>query len=280
MTNAAARAETANAASTIGAMEGRTRRTVRELVDLRGRRALVAGGAGHIGRACVETLRELGAAVVVADRVASADDNGAIPLTVDLADEAATRGAVAAAVERLGGLDILVHCAALVGDADLPGWNVPLERQSAEAWEAALRINLTSAFVLTQEARDSLAASGHGSVIVFGSIYGLVGPDFSLYDETGMANPAAYAASKGGLLQLVRHLATAFAPDVRVNAISPGGVERGQPDSFRERYRARTPLGRMATEEDLKGALAYLASDLSAYVTGQNLVVDGGWTAW
>ncbi len=112
------------------------------------------------------------------------------------------------------------------------------------------------------------------------SIYGMVGPDFSLYAGTSMGNPAAYAASKGGLLQLTRYLATALAPRVRVNAITPGGIVRGQPPAFIERYVAKTPLGRMATEEDFKGAIAYLASDLSRYVTGQNLVVDGGWTAW
>ncbi len=95
-----------------------------------------------------------------------------------------------------------------------------------------------------------------------------------------MGNPAGYAASKGGLIQLTRWLATVLAPDVRVNAITPGGIWRDQPETFREQYVARTPLGRMGTEGDLKGAAAYLASNLSAYVTGQNLIVDGGWTAW
>jgi NAD(P)-dependent dehydrogenase (short-subunit alcohol dehydrogenase family) len=108
----------------------------------------------------------------------------------------------------------------------------------------------------------------------------MVGPDLSLYEETNLGNPAAYAATKGGLLQLTRWLATVLAPDVRVNAISPGGVWRNQPEDFLKRYVAKTPLRRMATEEDLKGAVAYLASDLSAYVTGHNLVVDGGWTTW
>ncbi len=95
-----------------------------------------------------------------------------------------------------------------------------------------------------------------------------------------MAQPAGYGASKGGVLQLTRYLATTLAPRVRVNAISPGGVWRQQPDAFHQRYISRTPLGRMAAEEDLKGAVAYLASDLSSYVTGHNLAVDGGWTAW
>jgi NAD(P)-dependent dehydrogenase (short-subunit alcohol dehydrogenase family) len=101
-----------------------------------------------------------------------------------------------------------------------------------------------------------------------------------LYEGTDIQNPAGYSAAKGGLLQLTRYLATVLAPDIRINAISPGGVWRDQPEAFHQRYVARTPMGRMATEEDLKGAVAYLASDLSAYVTGQNLSVDGGWTAW
>jgi NAD(P)-dependent dehydrogenase (short-subunit alcohol dehydrogenase family) len=141
-------------------------------------------------------------------------------------------------------------------------------------------IGLTAPFLLAQACAEALAASGHGSVINLGSIYGIVGPDMRMYEGTSMGNPAAYAASKGGLLQLTRWLATVMAPQIRVNAISPGGVWRNQPDKFHRAYLSRTPLGRMATEEDIKGAVAFLASDLSAYVTGQNLVVDGGWTAW
>jgi NAD(P)-dependent dehydrogenase (short-subunit alcohol dehydrogenase family) len=113
-----------------------------------------------------------------------------------------------------------------------------------------------------------------------GSIYGMVGPKWDLYEGTSMGNPAAYGASKGGLLQLTRYLATTMAPSVRVNMITPGGIFREQPQAFVHRYEAGVPLGRMASEEDLKGAVAYLASDLSAYMTGQNLVVDGGWTVW
>ena len=194
--------------------------------------------------------------------------------------EKETRKAVRQAIRELGGLTILVHCAALVGANSAPGWSVPLSRQSIETWDAALRINLTSAFVMVQESREALAASGHGSVILFSSIYGIVGPNPELYKRTSMVSPAAYGASKGGLLQLTRHLAAELAPRVRVNAISPGGVRRQQPRMFHERYIRRTPLGRMAKEEDLKGAAAFLASDLSEYVTGHNLVVDGGWSIW
>lgn len=253
-----------------------TRRSLRELGDIRGRRALVAGGSGHVGRAVVEALSEAGADVLVLD----VDGGDERTIACDLREEAAVVHAVREAVGRLGGLDVVVHCAALVGSDDRPGWAVPLAEQSVEAWDEALRVNVTSAFVLVREARDALAASGRGSVILFGSIYGCVGPDPSLYDGTAVANPVAYGVSKGGVGQLMRYLATTLAPAVRVNAISPGGIARGQAEGFTKRYEARTPLGRMATEEDVKGAVAFLASDLSAYVTGHDLVVDGGWTAW
>jgi NAD(P)-dependent dehydrogenase (short-subunit alcohol dehydrogenase family) len=266
-------------------------RSIQELADLSGRRALVCGGAGHLGSAACEALVELGAGVCIADLDGAHADARARELTArgpgrvvgfacDFADEASTRELVHRATDELGGLDVIVHAAALVGTSKLAGWTVPFAEQGVEAWERAFRVNVTSAFVVVQEARDPLAASGHGSVILFGSIYGLVGPDPALYEGTAMTNPAGYGASKGAVLQLVRTLATTLAPRVRVNAITPGGVARSQPETFQERYRARTPLARMATEEDIKGAVAFLASDLSAYVTGHDLVVDGGWTAW
>jgi NAD(P)-dependent dehydrogenase (short-subunit alcohol dehydrogenase family) len=266
-------------------------RTVNQLLRLKGRAALVTGGAGHIGLAVGETLAELGATIAVLDldetacrerveTLSKVRGNCAVSVPCDLTDELATREAVRKAISELGGLDIIVQCAAYVGTTPADGWAVPFEQQTVSAWEAAMRVNLTSAFTVVQEAKEALAISGRGSVILFSSIYGIVGPDMDLYADTTMSNPAGYVASKGGLLQLMRYLATVLAPQVRVNAVSPGGVWRDQPDAFQQRYVSRTPLGRMTTEEDLKGAIAYLASDLSAYVTGHNLVVDGGWTAW
>jgi NAD(P)-dependent dehydrogenase (short-subunit alcohol dehydrogenase family) len=143
-----------------------------------------------------------------------------------------------------------------------------------------VRVNLTAAFLLVKAAREHLGRSGHGVVINVASIYGHVGPNMGLYADTPMGNPAAYGATKGGLLQLTRYLATVLAPKIRVNAISPGGIERGQERSFVRRYESLTPLARMGTEEDLKGIMAFLASDASAYVTGQSFPIDGGWTAW
>jgi len=266
-------------------------RSLKELMALDGRVAVITGGAGHIGLAMGETLAELGANVVVLDVAEEPCEQAAsrlhadygvatIPLVVDLADEAAVRSVPKAVLDQFGRLDILVHSAGWVGTTERPGWAVPFDQQSVAAWDAAMRVNLTSAFILVQETWQALGESTHGSVIMVSSIYARVGPDMRLYEGTSMANPAAYGVSKAGLLQLTRYLATVLAPRVRVNAISPGGVWRGQPEAFHERYRQRTPLGRMAMEEDLKGAVAYFASDLSAYVTGQELMVDGGWTAW
>lgn len=266
-------------------------RSIRDLADLSGRKVLLTGGTGHIGKAVARALVELGASVAIVDvdeatcrefasQLTAQRPACAVACPCDLSSEVAVRATVHHATEAMNGLGILIHCAAFVGTTNVTGWAVAFEQQTVAAWDQALRVNLTAAFTLVQEAAPALAASGHGSVILFSSIYGMVGPDMSLYAGTAMANPLAYGASKGGLLQLMRYLATTLGPKVRVNAISPGGVLRGQPESFVKRYEERTPLRRMAHEEDVIGAVAYLASDLSAYVTGHNLVVDGGWTAW
>jgi NAD(P)-dependent dehydrogenase (short-subunit alcohol dehydrogenase family) len=261
-----------------------------DMMSLKGRAALITGGAGHIGREIGRALAEQGAVVALMDlhedscqaaaREVEACGADALAIACDLADESALREAADSALDRLGRLDILVNCAAFVGTSQLEGWAVPFARQSSATWRAALEVNLTAPFVLTQACEQALQASGSGSVINLGSIYGMLGPDLSLYEDTTMGNPAAYAASKGGLLQLTRWLATVMAPKVRVNCITLGGVWRNQPEPFVERYTARTPLGRMASEQDVLGSVMYLAGDLSSYVTGQNLVVDGGFSAW
>ncbi len=266
-------------------------RSLAELGSLRGRVALVTGGAGHLGSALCHALAEQGASIAIADvagdaaaalaqAVAAEWGVEAASFPVDLADESALRMLPRVVSERFSRLDVLVNCAALVGTSDLTGWVGPFEKQSSAAWRRALEINLTVPFVLTQACAELLREHSRGSVINIGSIYGIVGPDMRLYEGTPLGNPAAYAASKGGLVQLTRWLATVLAPKVRVNSVSLGGIERGQPKTFVERYEARVPMRRMATEEDIKGAVAYLAGDASAYVSGQNLIVDGGWTAW
>ena len=265
-------------------------RSVPALFDLAGRSALVTGGAGHLGQAIGSALAECGARVALLDRHDPSVAASGLPsvkggehaaLTVDLAVEDQVRAAPAAVADALGGLDIIVHAAAFVGTDAHIGWTTPVELQSLSKWRDALEVNLTAPFALTQSALSHLRESGHGSVIHIGSIYGALGPDWSLYDADDVpGTPAAYAASKGGLMQMTRWLATSLAPDIRVNAIVPGGIERDTAPRFKAAYEKRTPLARMATEEDIKGAAAFLASDAASYVTGQSVVVDGCWSAW
>lgn len=266
-------------------------RTISELMSLSGRTALITGGAGHIGAAIAEALAEAGATIALVDRQRGDlercaerihDATGATVATfeAELADETSVRSLPARVAGECGGIDVLVNCAAFVGTTKLDGWAVPFEQQQSAAWRAAFEVNVTAAFELVQEALPWLKRSGKGSVINVASLYGVMGPDWRLYEGTSMSNPAAYGASKGALIQLTNWLSTTVAPHVRVNAMSPGGVWRNQPAAFVERYTQRTPLARMATEEDFKGVALFLASDLSSYVTGQNIVVDGGWCAW
>jgi NAD(P)-dependent dehydrogenase (short-subunit alcohol dehydrogenase family) len=259
-----------------------------DLFDLTGRVAVITGGAGHVGRTMARALADRGAQVALVDRAQDSLERAAAETpqarlatyACNLQDEDERSELADRIRAELGRADVLVNNAAFVGDSRLTGWVVPFAEQTIDTWRQALEVNLTAPFHLAQLFHPMLAASGHGSIINIGSIYGMLGPDMALYEGTSMGNPAAYAASKGGLVQLTRWLATTLAPDVRVNCITPGGVERGQPEAFAARYVARTPLRRMARESDFAGAAVFLASDASAYVTGQNLVVDGGWSAW
>ncbi len=261
---------------------------VERLFSLEGRNALVTGGAGPLGRVLAETLASQGANVTVSDRdeaacaevserLAAEYGTRCVPLAADLLQS----GGVADLVARLDGpLSILVNNAAFTGTAGIPGYAVPFEEQTDEAFALASTLNLQAPFALARELAPRLRESGDGSIINVSSIYGLVAPNMGLYEGTVMGNPAAYGATKGGIVQLTRYLATVLSPEIRVNAFAPGGIARGQAEEFTERYEKLTPLGRMATEDDFRGVLAWLASDASRYVTGQTIAVDGGWTVW
>jgi len=265
--------------------------TIQELMNLKGRRALITGAAGGLGSVMAHTLAELGADLILVDRPGV--DFG--PLAASLKtlwgvkvwhyycdleknDERLELLELIENEHKL--LNVLINNAAFVGATDLKGWATSFEEQTIETWRRALEVNLTAPFHLSQGLTPLLKRSTGASIINIGSIYGEYGPDWELYENTTMANPAAYGASKGGLNQLTRWLATTLAPDIRVNAISPGGIFRNQPDIFVKRYESRTPLRRMANEDDFRGATAYLASDMSSYVSGQVLSVDGGWGSW
>lgn len=258
------------------------------LFDLSGRTVVVTGGAGPLGLVLSQALADQGARIAIVDHAQESVSDALtklragvehVGIVADLLhpDAPAT---VAAAVEALGACDVLVNNAAFTGTSGVPGYAVPFEQQTDEAFDLATRLNLTVPFSLTRRLAPLMRAHGRGSVINVSSIYGLVGPNMGLYDGTRMGNPAGYAATKGGISQLTRYLSTVLAPEIRVNAFAPGGIERGQAPEFIRRYERLTPLGRMATEDDFRGIVTWLAGDASAYVTGQVIAVDGGWTAW
>lgn len=265
--------------------------TIQNLMNLHGRRAVITGATGHLGVVIAETLAELGADLVLVDRPGTTYDAIINLITrkfavvvdtidCDLENQEQRLALLNYINSKYPSISILVNNAAFTGGENLSGWSVAFEKQTIETWRRAVEVNLTAVFEICQGLNGLMSISSGATIINIGSIYGLYGPDWKLYEETLMGNPAAYAASKGGLLQLTKWLATTIAPKIRVNSISPGGIYRNQPDKFIKKYIAKTPLGRMGTENDFRGVIAYLASDLSAYTTGQNISVDGGFGVW
>lgn len=260
--------------------------TIQQLFDLTGKVALVTGGTGHLGRSFAPALAEAGANVIVTSRDQQRAEQAAAQLptvgksrhvgrTLDHMQTDRLAADFAAAVECFGAIDILVNNGHEAVSADLT-------TVTAEAFTRQLA-NATGYFLLSRLLRDHAVAQGKSaSVILLGSMYGLVGSYPDAYEGICGASPVAYHALKGGILQMTRHLAVYWARDrVRVNAISPGPFPSSSaPAPLAERLSSKSPMQRLGMPHELKGAVVYLASDASSYVTGQNLVVDGGWTAW
>ncbi|WP_432994001.1 SDR family oxidoreductase [Dactylosporangium sp. CA-233914] len=256
--------------------------TVFDAFSLAGRTAIVTGGTGLYGTPIARTLAEAGAHVIITSRSAAKADAAAAVLrsaglaasgiALDLSDPSS----IATLSGRLDtAVDILVNNAVHRQGGDL-------FTTSAADWDATSAANSRGLFLLTQTVAAAMIARGAGGAILnIGSIYGITGPDFGLYAGTSMTMPLFYAYDKAGMIGLTRHLAVQLGPHgIRVNCLAPGGLADGtQPASFVERYRARTPLGRLAEESDVTGALLLLVSDAGAYITGVTLPVDGGFTA-
>lgn len=258
---------------------------IRDLFSLKDRAALVTGGAGRYGRQICQALAEAGATVVVASRdyekcSAFAEDlkeqgHNAAALPLDLLDEESVSRCAEQIESRWDRLDVLINNAVSVQAS-------PLEEHSDEDWTRAIAHNSTALYRACRIYGALMLRQNAGSIVNIASIYGLVSPDFRIYEShSEMTNPPSYGFVKAGMIQLTRYLAVQFAPHgVRVNCISPGGLfSPSMPTPFVDSYAKRTPLSRMAGPNDLKGAAIFLASDASAYITGQNLVVDGGYTA-
>lgn len=273
-------------------MEGGSR-----LFDLTGKVAVVTGAAGILGRRFCHGLAAHGARVAAFDLFAEASEEIAAELrdrhgveargyAVDVSNPESVQAGVGRVVGDFGGIDVLHNNAASKSD-DLEAFFAPFEEYSLAEWRKIMSVNLDGMMLVAQAVGKVMVEQARGgSIIQTSSIYGVVGPDQRIYEGSHylgrqINTPAVYSASKAAVIGLTKYLATYWASHgIRVNTLTPGGNESGQNETFLANYSRRVPLGRMGQPDEMVGALIYLASDASSYVTGQNLIVDGGLTAW
>jgi NAD(P)-dependent dehydrogenase (short-subunit alcohol dehydrogenase family) len=267
-------------------------RAVTDMFSVADRVVAITGGSGQLGRRFTAALLERGARVVILDLAPPKDarlgkERGLLYLKADVTRRDSLEAAFEAIADAWGAPHALINNAALDSPPGSPASeNGPFEDYPLESWARAMDVNLTGAFLACQVFGGAMAKAGRGSIINVSSIYGVVSPDQRIYEYRRSGGdtffkPVAYSASKSGLLNLTRYLSTYWAPrGVRVNTLTLGGVFNDQDQRFLEGYCARVPLGRMADEREYEGPVLFLCSDASSYMTGSNLVVDGGWTAW
>jgi NAD(P)-dependent dehydrogenase (short-subunit alcohol dehydrogenase family) len=264
--------------------------------DLSGRVVIVTGGLGLLGRRFCAALASRGASVAAFDQSADArrasevfgaDNERILSLRVDVTSRQSLDTAVDAVIAQFGVPHGLVNAAALDSPPGAPAEeNGPFETYPERSWDRVMEVNVKGTFLSCQVIGARMAAAGRGSIVNVSSIYGLVSPDQRIYEYRRSSGepffkPVAYSASKSAVLNLTRYLATYWGDkNVRVNTVTFGGVFSGQDSQFLSGYTARVPLGRMAREDEYNGAIVFLLSDASSYMTGSNLVIDGGWTAW
>lgn len=265
------------------------------MFSLKNRTAIVTGALGLIGKEHCKALSEAGANVIVADlneseciEFSKSLPTESIGIGMDVTDQESIKKLRDSVLERFSHINILVNNAAINDMFENPkaaSEQSKFENYPLELWQKSVDVNLTGVFLCSQILGTEMTKQKSGSIINIASTYGITAPDQSLYikeDGTQLFyKPPAYSATKGAVIAFTKYLAAYWGKDgVRVNTLTPGGVENSQDDFFIEKYSARTPLGRMARPADYKGALVFLASDASNYMTGANLVVDGGWTSW
>ncbi len=260
----------------------------KKLLSLKGKFSCITGASGYIGSLAADTLASLGSNLIIID----IDNPKLLKLEKKLKEKYKVK--IKAITKDLTEddnkiifktiktyckkLDILINSLGFVGTSASSGWMTDFEKQTKEQWTKSLDVNLTSVFFLIQSISPLLAKAKNPSIINISSIYGSHAPDYDIYKNTGLNNPAGYSISKAGLNHMTKWLASTLAPKIRVNTISPGGILRGQNSQFLKKYINRTLLKRMGKEEDIRGPIIFLSTDMSLYITGQNIIVDGGWT--
>ncbi|MDT3696913.1 MAG: SDR family oxidoreductase [Ignavibacterium sp.] len=266
-----------------------------ELFSLKDKVAIVTGALGLLGKNHCSALAEAGANIIVCDidEKKCEEFSKSLPVKslgvgVDITDKSAVKNLRDQTIKKFGRIDILVNNAAINDMFENPqsaAEQSMFENYPIELWQKSLDVNLTGTFLCSQIIGSEMAQAGKGSIINIASTYGLVGPDQSIYkkhdDSQSFYKSPAYPTTKGAIINFTRYLAAYWGnKGVRVNTLTPGGVENNQEAYFIKNYSEKTPLGRMAYPTDYKGAIIFLASDASSYMTGANLIVDGGWTAW
>ncbi len=257
------------------------------MFDIAGRVIILTGGNGQLGRAFTNALVSANARLVVLDKYPVDEVEGVLTLECDVTDKAGLQKALAKIEEVLGHPQGLINAAALDSPPNSPPEeNAPFESYPEESWDKVMSVNAKGVFLCCQVFGGAMAQVGQGSIINIASIYGQVSPDQGLYQYRrdrgeNFYKPVAYSASKSALYNLTRYLATYWGgKNVRVNTLTLAGVYNNQDDEFLEQYTKKVPLGRMADEADYNGVIQFLLSDASSYMTGSNLVIDGGFTAW
>lgn len=266
------------------------------LFSVAGKVVIVTGGMGQLGRLFTLALRERGARVVVLDLEVGeeqaagrygADRQGLLFVQGDVTDAASLQSALATIERTWGEPHALINNAAIDAPPDAPPEeNGPFETYPESSWDRVMAVNTKGVFLCSRTFGAAMARAGRGSIVNISSIYGMVSPDQRIYDyrrESGeeFFKPIAYSASKSALLNMTRYLATYWAPrQVRVNTLTLAGVFNQQDERFLARYCEHVPLGRMARNDEYNAAVVFLVSDASSYMTGSNMIIDGGWTAW
>lgn len=265
---------------------------VQQLFDLTGQVAFITGGARNLGFDMALALAEAGADIVITSRkveharksasqIAEATTQRVLALHLDVADEKQVEKAVDDALAEFGRIDILVNNA---GNVVSTPETAPIHKRPLEEWMNTIDVNLTGTFLCSKHVLDkAMIPARSGKIINIGSICGIIGRDRRVYEGTSMGGATIdYEAAKAGVINMTRDMAVYLAPyGIRVNCISPGGFFRNQPEPFVKAYSDATPMGRMGIDGlEMKGAVVFFASEASSYCTGQNLVLDGGFTSW
>lgn len=236
---------------------------------------IVTGGSGLLGKEIIRKLNDEGA-ICVNFEINVADKNDFTLLNVDVTNESSVKEGVEKVINRFGKINGLVNNAY----PRTTDWGLKFEHIPFESWKKNVDWQLNSCFLLSQTVSKYMVKQGFGSIVNMASIYGLVGPNLGVYENTELTMPAAYSAIKGGLINFTRYLSSYLGESkIRVNAISPGGIFDNQSDSFVKNYERIVPMKRMGMTDDISPAVAFLLSDDAKYITGQNIIIDGGWTS-